>query len=330
MISPASPATFGRTPIAAAAAVALEPRWLALFDELHRTRSLSRAAERLGVAQPTASIWLAMLRKRLADPLFVRTSTGMQPTPRADALVGTVREALALLRRVAAGDAPFVPAASQRSFRIAMTDASHVTLLPRLLARVRALAPAVRLEVTPISTAASRMLESGEVDLALGYIPDIAPGFHEQPLYEQTFVCLVGARHPRIGQRLTLAAYRREEHVGILSAASYPMLQRELARRRVHRRVVLELPGFLGVAAIVSSTDLIATVPSMIGEALAAGGLVRALPVPVPMPAFLVKAYWHARLQHDAAHRWLRSQCAELFARRNMPMTRDARRAAPR
>jgi DNA-binding transcriptional LysR family regulator len=291
-----------------------DARMLWLFDEIYRTRSMTRAAERLDLAQPTASIWLAKLRRDWRDPLFVRTSSGMQPTPKADALIGPAREALALLRRLSGDDSVFDPVEAQRSFRICMTDASHITLLPRLLAHVRAIGPRIGLEVAPISSETARLLETGEADLALGYVPGLEAGFHEQPLYRQDFVCLVSARHPRIGATFSARAYRDEAHVGILSSASYPMLQESLRRQRIERRVQLELPGFLGLAAIVSSTDLVATVPRTIGEALAMMGGITVFPCPVRMPPFMVKQYWHARYHHDPGLRWLRGVCAKLFA----------------
>lgn len=77
----------------------------------------------------------------------------------------------------------------------------------------------------------------------------------------------------------------------------------------------LELPGFLGLAAIVSSTDLIATVPRMIGAALARMGPIKIFPCPVKVPTFTVKQYWHARYHHDPGLRWLRGVCAQLLAR---------------
>ena len=150
-----------------------DARMLVLFDEIYRTQSMTRAAERLDLSQPTASIWLSKLRREWHDPLFVRTSAGMQPTPRADALIGPAREALALLRRLSASLPGFDPAATHRNFRVCMTDASHITFLPRLLAHVRTIGPDVRLDVVPISTATGHVLETGEADLALGYIPGL-------------------------------------------------------------------------------------------------------------------------------------------------------------
>jgi DNA-binding transcriptional LysR family regulator len=295
-------------------AVPRDVRMLVLFDEVYRTQSMTRAADRLSLAQPTASIWLAKLRRQWGDPLFVRTSRGMQPTPRADALIGPAREALAVLQRLSGEPRAFDPATVQRDFRIAMTDASHITILPRLLAHVRAMAPHVRLDVSHLSPDTGHLLESGDADLALGFIPGLEAGFHEQALYAQDFVCLVSAKHPRISEALTIRAYREESHVGILSSTSYTMLQTALRTQKVEREVALELPGFLGLAAIVSATDLVATVPRMIGETLAATGTIRVLACPVRIPTFMVKQYWHARYHHDAGHRWLRGTCTALFA----------------
>jgi DNA-binding transcriptional LysR family regulator len=303
-----------------------DTRMLVLFDEIYRTQSMTRSAERLGLSQPTASIWLSKLRRFWRDPIFVRTSAGMQPTPRADALIGRVREALQVLRDISDVEPAFDPASARRKFRLCMTDASHVTLLPRLLAHVRSVAPGVRLDVAPFSGDTAHMLEMGEADLALGFIPRLEAGFHEQRLYTQDFICLINAHHPRIRNEFTARAFQAEGHIGILSSTSYTMLQSTLKSHGITRDVQLELPGFLGLAAIGSSTDLIATVPRMIGEALASSGAVRVVPCPVRIPGFAVKQYWHVRYHHDAGIRWLRGCCAQLFGQAE-PKARKSRSA---
>ena len=109
-------------------ATMLDANLLQLFELICITRSVTRAAEQLGPAQPTVSIWLSNLRKYLNDPLFLRTPSGMQPTPEAGMLNGTVRRALESLRTLAERDPQFEPATSDRRFRIGMTDASHIIL----------------------------------------------------------------------------------------------------------------------------------------------------------------------------------------------------------
>lgn len=290
-----------------------EPRWLQFFDVLYRCASVTRAAEQLGVSQPTVSIWLARLREAFGDPLFVRTPGGMQPTPRADALIDTVRAVLDGLRRLAQIDKPFDASTAARAFRIFMTDASHVTLLPRLLTHVRAVAPQVKLEAVGIGTHMAAELESGAADLALGFIPGLEAGFYQQALYQQDWVCLTNGRHPRIKKQLTLADYRREAHVGIVGGTGQRLLEASMKERHVARDVALKLPGFLGLPAIVATTDLIATLPRHIGETLAMSAGLRIFPCPVSIPTFVVKQHWHARFHHDPANMWLRGVCASLF-----------------
>lgn len=303
------------SPPPAADAALLDVKLLRLFDLLYTTGSVTRSAEQLGQSQPTVSIWLARLREALHDPLFVRTPAGMQPTPRADALIATAREALDSLRRLAEWQPAFVPAQAERRFRICMTDASHVTLLPHILAHVRAAAPLVRLEATRIDAQTPRLLQSGEADLALGLVPELEAGYFQQALFEQDWVCLANARHPRLGRSLTLRRYRDEAHVAIAHGTGHRLLETALQAAGVERRVLLELPGFLGLPAIVSTTDLIATLPRQIGETLARVGGLAVWACPVPIPTFVVKQHWHARYHHDAGNRWLRGVCASLFMR---------------
>jgi len=286
---------------------------LRLFDLLYSTNSVTRSAELLGLSQPTVSIWLVKLRKQFNDPLFVRTTEGMQPTPRAEALVGIVRAALESLRQLSESEPVFHPASAVRTFRICMTDASHITLLPQLLSHVRALAPGIRLDAARIDADMPRALQAGDADIAIGLIPQLEAGFYQQTLFTQDWVCLANAGHPRIGDTLSIDQYADESHILIGSGTGSILLGDALKRQKIERKVLLELPGFLGLSAILSSTDLIATLPRQIGETLARMAGLRVLACPVAIPSFTVKQHWHARYHHDAANRWLRGVCANLF-----------------
>lgn len=209
-----------------------ELKLLQLFDLLYDARSVTRVAEQLGQSQPTVSIWLNRLRAHLKDPLFVRTPGGMAPTPQADALIGPCRDALESVRRLTSWEPDFNAATARRRFRICMTDASHVALLPRLLAHVRAQAPGVRLEAARIDGNTERALESGEADLAIGYVPWLGRGVFQQQLYEQDWICLANAHHPRLRGRLGVRQYRAEGHVTTAAGTGAQLLDQALARAR--------------------------------------------------------------------------------------------------
>ena len=290
-----------------------DAKLLRLFDLLHHSGSVTRAAEELGLSLPTISIWLSKLRTQFNDQLFVRTSEGMQPTPRADALIGTVRTALESFRQLSASEPVFNPASADRKFRICMTDASHITLLPQLLSHVRARAPKVRLDAARIDADMPLALQTGDADIAIGLVPQLEAGFYQQTLFTQDWVCLANKEHPRIGKTFTLKQYKEESHI-LIAAGTGAMLQSEaLKQQRINRRVLLELPGFLGLPAILATTDLIVTLPRHIGETLARLGGLKVLECPVNIPSFQVKQHWHARYHNDPANRWLRGLCADLF-----------------
>ena len=291
-----------------------EIKLLQLFDVLYDTRSVTRAAEQLGQSQPTISNGLGRLRRHLGDQLFVRGPGGMIPTPRADALIGPCREVLESLRRLASAEPAFEPATARRRFRICMTDASHITLLPRLLGRVRAEAPGVRLEAVRMDDGTERALESGGADLAIGYAPWLGGTIAGQELFDQDWVCLAAARHPRVRERLGATRYRREGHVAIAAGTGVRLLERALLRENITRRVVLELPGFLGLSAIIGGTDLLATLPRHIGTTLARDDGLTVWPCPIPVEGFTVRQHWHPRYSAEPGNRWLRGLVAELFA----------------
>lgn len=295
----------------------LDVEWLMVFDEVFKTSSVSRAADQLGMTQAAASTALNKLRLHFGDPLFSRTARGMLPTPRAEAIWISVREVLVHLARASTNGSGFEPAQARRTFRISMTDISKIALLPRLANHLRQVAPHVQIEAEKISTDIVRRLQDGDVDLAVGFMPQLEAGFYQQLLFEQNYVCLVAQSHPRLGStRLTKAAFAREGHVLITaSGTGHAMVDKALARAGIDRKVVLRVSSFLGVAQIVAETELIATVPLRYGELTAMREQIRILPVPHALPGFSVKQHWHERFHTDPVNTWLRRTVAELFAR---------------
>jgi DNA-binding transcriptional LysR family regulator len=293
----------------------IDIRLLMVFDEIYKTRSVTAAAEALDLGQPAVSVALAKLRQHFGNPLFVRTANGMEPTPFSDGLVQPVRGVLGALDQVLGYRSDFDPAVAERSFRICMTDISQLVLLPRLWETLRLTAPGIGIEIIPMSDDAARLLASGEADLAVGFMPQLEAGFHQQTLFMQSFVCLVGRDHPRIGDSLSRARFEAEDHAVVSSSGAAPaMLEREIARQGIQRRIALKIPSFLSAAFVVEHTDLLLTIPQRLGEVLQGRGSFHMLPVPFPLPDYEVKQHWHERYHHDEGNRWLRRVVARLLA----------------
>ncbi|AOJ03795.1 LysR family transcriptional regulator [Burkholderia mayonis] len=284
---------------------------------LNETRNVSRAGDLLGVSQPRVSAALGRLREHFGDPLFVRTSRGMEPTPRALALIPAARDALASIERGLVAPHDFDPAKSTRTFAIALSDVGEIVFLPRLLQAFAERAPHANLRSVSLSHAeVGRALEDGGVDLAVGYFPDLGgTNFFQQRLFTHRFICLLRRGHPLASQPLTLEQFLACGHAVVRAEGrSQEVLEQYLAKRRLARRAVLETPHFMSLPFILSRTDLIATVPHAIGYAYATEhASIMLVEPPLPLPRFDLKQHWHRKFHNDASVAWLRSVVADLF-----------------
>ncbi len=297
----------------------LDLDWLNVFIEVYKTQSVSRAALALGIEQASASIVLTKLRRHFDDPLFCRTASGMAPTPRAQAIYPDLLEALARLDKARGAIGAFLPHEATRQFKICMTDISEIVLLPRLINHLQTTAPGLVIEAEKISPESRRRLESGDVDLAVGFTPDLEAGFYQQALFAQDFVCLAASDHPRIGANLSRKAFSNEGHIQVVaSATGHSIVDKVLVNNKVNRKIVLRVPSYLGVARIVAQTEFLVIVPRQLGYALAEQEHVKVLAPPLPLPSYKVKQHWHERFNLDAGNLWLRKTMADLFTGNGM------------
>jgi len=288
--------------------------WLQVFDGIFTSRSVSRTAERLGLAQATVSIALNKLRAHFDDKLFIRTSHGMQPTPRAQALHPQLAAVLATLEAARLAPSEFIPAEAKRAFTLCMTDISEVVLLPRLMNHLRRVAPKVSVVAEKITSDSPKRLESGAVDMAIGFMPHLEAGFYQKTLFSQNFVCLAARQHPRIQGELTESAFLAEAHIRVsTSGTGHTIVDKTLAMQGVQREVVLHLSSFLGVARVVAETELLVIVPRMLGITMQMQEQVQILALPFDLPNYAVKQHWHDRFHAEPGNIWLRRTIADLF-----------------
>ena len=292
---------------------------LLVFEAMFRHGSVTRAAAHVGLTQSALSSALGRLRRQMGDPLFVNTRSGMLPTPRALELAPPLTEALAMVRGAMGSRESFDPRHSTRGLRVYMTDVGEMVLLPALMRHLHAHAPAMRLETAQLPAAELAVrLETGDIDLAIGYLPQLPDKIRRTRLFEEHYVCMTRPDHP-LGRSapLTLKEFLSARHVLIASMGSgHQMLERTLAERGVHDNVALRVPHFVVVPVIVAGTDLVVSVPSRVAGASRRLVKVKVHPLPIPIPSFDVSLYWHERVENDPANQWLRQAMQELFGDR--------------
>jgi DNA-binding transcriptional LysR family regulator len=289
---------------------------LRVLATLERTRSVTRAADALEMSQSGFSTALARLRQRFGDALFVRTQAGMEPTPRARRMIETAQAVLHQVQDGILEQPVFDPATARTEFKLAMADVAEIVFMPRLLRHLAEHAPHARVTCGPLpSEVLPPAMESGEVDLALGYFPDLsAQAFFHQRLYTHTYACMMRRGHPLLKTPLTEKSYADAGHAVVSSPArSNTLFEQFLQRRGIERRIVLSTPHHLSLPAIVEETDLLATVPLATGARFVKLGTVELVRLPFKPPSFAVQQHWHRLYHHDPRSTWLRSCVAALF-----------------
>lgn len=288
---------------------------LVLFQQLMVERRVSKVAENMGLTQPAVSNTLAKLRRQFGDDLFVRTPTGMMPTPFAEQLAEPVGYALGMIHSGLNQHSRFDPASVKRSFTIGMTDIGEIVFLPELVGRLRHDAPGVSLSTVRITAATLRDdMEAGKVDLAIGPLPHLKAGFFQRRLFRQRYVCLFRKGHALERKRLSLSDFKAAEHLVIVSAGTGHGKVDELIRRAgVERTVRLTIPHFVSLGHLLKRTDMVATVTERLAESLVEPFDLTFRPHPVDLPEIAINVFWHAKMHRSPAHQWLRGIVFDLF-----------------
>ncbi len=303
----------------------LDLNLLVIFDTILAERNISRAADRLELAQPTVSNALNRLRQITGDRLFVRTGRGMEPTPHAERMAQPLREALATLRSALHARRQFDPASDRRTFTLFLTDLGEAFFLPRLLAHLRSVAPGVKLTTLPMPDHNPQAaLESGEVDLAIGNLPDMKTGYYQQRLFREQYIGIARPGHPLFADEMSLERFRQASHAVVAPhGTGHSVLEQSLLKLGLQERIVLRVQNFLVLPAIVIQTDLVAMVPRSAANQLASAYALKLMPLPIVLPEFVVKQCWHERFHTDAGNQWLRSQIAQIFMEGDAVLARE-------
>ncbi|MBN2973459.1 LysR substrate-binding domain-containing protein [Sphingomonas sp. TX0543] len=288
---------------------------LPIFVALMEERSVTRAAERMGMTQPALSNALSRLRLMLQDQLFVRERYGIQPTPIALELAPLIAEALAQLDDAVLGQQAFDPAQAERLFTIAPNGYVEFVLVPAVVARLQKVAPGIKLRLTPYG---NDLVETGVVSgttaLVLGRIVDPPDNLVVQHLMDEGLACAVRADHPDVGDAMTREQFETMKHVNIVPPGRMRAgLFQALAQQQLKRDVAISVTNFFAVAEMVAVTDYCATLPSLICRRLMHDPRLKILPAPVDLGSFPVEMAWHVRYRHDPAHRWLRTLIGEVI-----------------
>ena len=298
----------------------LDLNLLRVFDEVMAERNLTRAARNLAMTQPAVSNSLRRLRDALSDELFVRSGYGVVPTQHSIQIWPAIRAALGGLRG-ALEPSGFDPTAGEARFTLAMADATAAELIPPLIHLITHEAPAVSLQVVPLTTRDPReLLASSEIDAAIGFFPVAlaavtlrgmqsgepdTTGFAR--VYEGRYMCAMRRDHPLADAPLTLDDYCAARHLLVsFSGRPFGFIDQALAGLKRSRHVVLTVNQFFTAGRVVANSDLLTVLPDHFIPATGFQGQLAIKRLPFEVPPVHVDMLWHRRHENRPAHVWLR------------------------
>ncbi len=288
--------------------------------------SVSRAADRLFITQSAMSKTLTRLRGLFNDPLFTRSSHGMQPTPRAQELARGLSEVLGNIRHLISGE-QFDPASANTEVTIALSEYIGVTLLPTLAERLQRQAPNLRLRIVTRVENQLEQLALGNLDFALHINQaSYGPAYRLLPLGGSPPAVLVRENHPLC-----------ERPGDIEALADYPVIRMYVSdREHVEERGILDMldrlsdpaGGVLEISHLMTAIEVLRSTnyymfgPSYLTQNKELSQGIRALPLPLDED-FSVEysLVAHTRTENSPLHNWLWEQISDTI--------RDLRPAQP-
>lgn len=303
----------------------LDLNLLRVFDAIMQERSVLRASQKLFLSQSAVSHSLARLREVLDDELFIRTSTGMQPTARASLMAPPVRHALKSME-VAVEQPRFIPATSTRTFTLAASDFTTMIIAPRLLDILACEAPSIDIVIRPVTRIdLAEQIDLGRIDAAIGTFSAAPQRFKSDVLFEYDDVLITSASNDLglvtieilAGLSLIVVSFGGEPEGAIDGFIS----ERGLARRsemydrnaleqalsssETVPRIALTLPHFLALPSLLAGSTLAAIVPRPLAHTLSQTNPIVMYELPYATAHLEVRSLWHERHESDISQTWL-------------------------
>jgi len=285
----------------------LDTRLMIALVALVEERSVSRAALREALSQPSMSRLLARLRQITGDPVLRKAGNGFAPTEKAIALAQSAADILA---RTAALTMPraYDPSADVGLVRFAASDYGEALILSRVVIEISRVAPGISIQVANWDANTIEDLRMGRLDFALGVAdPALGSAVVSTALQRDHLVGVARRNHPILGRKIRLADYSAQGHVIVSTGAGAVVAGDTALRKRGFKRtIVCRTRNFLGAARLVSGSDLVTATPERLAKWLTSTFPLQTFKLPFPSPSFQYSLLSTAQIEFSERHRWIR------------------------
>lgn len=284
----------------------LDLNLLIALDALIEAGSVTGAARRLNLSQPTVTGALKRLRDFFDDELLTQSGRQMFLTAKAIELAGPLRAILNQIRSDITRPGRFDPATSKRRFSISTSDYAFTILIAQTIARAERIAPGVSFEIIAPSNEALERLERAEIDLFIVFKQFVLPDHPRIDLWrdEEVVISWQGAGYSEIDADVYYDAghvIARFDHFDRERPAHDAILDQPGRRRRVE----LVVPDFSALPHAVIGTRRLAVMHRLYAEHFSRFYPIRLHPSWTPLPEIVETAQWHRARSEDPGIRWL-------------------------
>lgn len=296
---------------------AIDLNLLIAFNALFLERNVTKAADRIGLAQPSMSNALSRLRALFNDELFVRTSGGMIPTPLAEKVANHVQVALSEAQLAINIGREFDPKTVSADISVLVNDYVELVFLSPILNELRKRAPNLRIITRPVTPERyGPPLEKGQVDFAIAAFPEPSPSMHYVELIKDFPVCICRKEHPYLGHGMTMKRYMKCKHISVSqSGQANGLIDDALIKMGQERNISATVSNFTTLADLIIDTDLITVVPNSLAEKIQTKNSIDIHRLPFDAPAFTLRLIWGHVVKQSALHMWFRDLVVEIISK---------------
>ncbi|SFC80058.1 LysR family transcriptional regulator [Pseudoalteromonas denitrificans] len=295
-----------------------------IFDAIMQEQSISIAAERLAMTQPSVSNAVSRMRYAWRDPLFVKSGRGIKATPYAEQLWLHISSSLHTISQAVNPD-KFIPETANRCFRIALTDGMATLLWLDIRKIIERQAPNIDIHAVPYTMNAQSLLQNAHVDLVADYVPNLGEPIQRQFLCNNYFVAVMSANHPLANETLSLAQFVQAEHVLVsLSGNASGAVDIKLNELKLKRRIAMTVNSFANATYLLKYSNLISVLPySIVSNDIKSGTLIAKI-LPFNLAPAEISMAWHNRNNQDLGLAWLRDMINQIIDNKSELLKEDA------
>ena len=295
---------------------------LVALDALLTEKHVTRAAEKLHVTQPAMSAALLRLRGYFGDQLLSKVGSNLELTPRAQELVGEVRDLIFRIRTTLRTEPTFDPRTGEREMRLIMSDYSAMVFMPAVTRELLQTAPAVRCITEHLTTDALTQVDHGVADFCITLEQrelfensPAAVSLSGQPLFEDEFVVVIDAASDTAGSTLTTENLLDLPYVEVrFTHTVFSLIDAAIRRQGLSLRSTAIIPSFTEAAALIPGTNMCTIMPRQLARLMAPALGLSIMKAPMRLPLIRETLIWHKRNDADPAHVWLRTKLHEVAA----------------